>query len=93
MSITYAVCVSVVLAITACKAHAPYYIFVCAFSGCTIFFHISHNRREFRDKGIERKMCVWILSGTFVILRRTEVDIIKNVLQYLCKVPFIFVRF
>jgi hypothetical protein len=50
----------------ACKAHAPYYIFICSLSGSTIFFHISHKRHEFREKIIEHKMCVLIFSTTSV---------------------------
>ena len=28
------------LSCPSCQAHAPYYIFICGLSGCTIFFHI-----------------------------------------------------
>jgi hypothetical protein len=36
---------------------------------------------------------VLILSETFLILRRTQRDIIINVHRYSCKVPVILVRF
>ena len=60
----------------------------------------SHKRYDFRKKKkvIEHKMCVSISSAIFfherfLILRRTERGIIKNVQWSLCKVPVITVRF
>jgi len=50
----------------ACKAHAPYYIFVCGLYGCTNFFTFSHKRHGIRKKVIEHKSCVSILSTTTV---------------------------
>jgi len=47
---------------------------------------LSHNRHDFRKKVTEHKMCVLIflsiLSEMFLILRRTERDIIINVHKY-----------
>jgi hypothetical protein len=40
--------------------HAPYYIAICAFSSCIVFFHIISQRQDFRDKIIEH-MCVFCL--------------------------------
>jgi len=56
-----------------------------------------HKRHDFRKKVIEHKMGVLILSTdlfkTFLILRRTERDIIINVLRSSHIVPIILVRF
>ena len=60
---------------------------------------LSHKRHDFREKFIEHKMCVLIFSATFsdtfLILRRIERDMMKNVklCWYSCKVPYILVRF
>ena len=50
------------------------------------FFTLSHKRHDFRKKKFEHKICVLIFSEnqntycqTFLILRRNERDIIKNV--------------
>jgi hypothetical protein len=60
------------------------------------FSTLSHNRHDFREKIIERTVCVSIvstdLSETFLILG-TDRDMIKNVFRSSCKVPFILVRF
>jgi hypothetical protein len=54
------------------------------------FSTLSHKRYDFKEKGIEYKMCVLIfstnLSKIFLNLRRIERDIIINVLTSSCKV-------
>jgi hypothetical protein len=63
----------------------------------TIFFHITSKMPRFRGKIIEQEYVFWfslqLLSETFLILKRTEWDIIINVHRSSCKVPVILARF
>ena len=65
--------------------------------GSTVFFHIISRKARFSEKknAIEYKMCFDFLYNfePLLILRKTERDIIKNVLLSECKIPFILVRF
>jgi len=66
-------------------------------SGSAVFFHISQMARCSEKKIIKHKMRILIFSATlsqiFVILKKTERDVIRNVHRSSCKVPVINVRF
>ena len=81
----------------ACNAHAPY-CHLWPAPLYNIFFTFSHKRLEFRKKKLLNIKCVFwfalqVFSETFLILRRTERDTIKNVYWSSCKVIVIRVRF
>ena len=73
-------------------------IVVCGLSGCTIFFpHYLINSMIFGKKLLNIKFVfrfsLQLLSETFLILRRTERDMIVSVYRSSCNVPVILVRF
>ena len=57
---------------------------------------LSHKRNDFRKNKLLNTKCVLIfsvnLSEIFLILKRTEPDVIKNVYWSLRKIPLILVR-
>ena len=69
-------------------------IVICGLSGSTVFFHIILYTARFKKKVIEHKMCVvQLLSEKFLILRKIERDMIRNVYRTSCEVLVILVRF
>jgi hypothetical protein len=81
---------------TACNAHAPYcHLWPARFNN--FFPHYLINGTIFEKKLLNTKSVFWfsvqLLSETFLILRRTERDMITNVYRSSCKVPVIVVRF
>jgi hypothetical protein len=84
VSVTYPEC-GCSFCYPAYKVRAPYYIVILGLPGCTVFSHsISHKRHYFRKIFIGHIVCFflfsrYILSETFLILRRIQRDIIVNV--------------
>jgi hypothetical protein len=68
---------------------------ICGLPGSTKFSSLSQKRHDFRKKTIEHTMCVLICLQLlpFLILRRTDRDIIENVHWSSCKARVILVRF
>ena len=99
MSFTYLECVCVCvcsLRYPACNVHAPY-CHLWSTSFYIIFPHFFINDKIFGEKNVnENKICVLIplhlLSETFLIIRRTERDMITNVYWSSCKVLVILVQ-
>jgi len=63
---------------------------------CSIFLHYLING-TILGSVLDKKNVFWfslqLLYKTFLIPRRTERDMIKNVFWFLCKVPLVIVRF
>jgi len=80
-----------------CNAHEPFYIVNCGLSGIKIFFlNFLINDTIFGiQNAIIHKMCFDFLytffSDIFLILRRTEWDIVTNVCRSSCKVAVVLV--
>jgi hypothetical protein len=90
--------VSVALIIQHAKRMRRIILSSVAYLGLTYFITLFHKRHDFQKKFIEHKIVFDILyhtrvcvCETFLILRRIQQDIIKNVYRYSCKVPVILV--
>ena len=93
ISIIYSECAFVALSVQG--AARMRHIVVCGLRASILFFHISHKRHNLRMCIYnEHKMRVFLIyvkpfSETFLILSRTERDIIKYVFWFSYKVPVI----
>jgi inorganic pyrophosphatase/exopolyphosphatase len=97
MNITYSESVFVASVIQHSKRmrHVMWLSVTCLAVPC--FSTVSHKWHDFRKIFMEHEMCLLIFSTisseTFLILRRSERDMIKNVYLSSCEVPVIIVRF
>jgi len=96
MGITYSECGFVALGIE--HGMRMRHIFICGLPHSTIFFHIISQTARFSEtKVTENKMFVLIFSTifsqTFLILRRRERDIIRNVYRSHVKFPLLLEHF
>ena len=95
--ITYCECVFVAVSIQ--HAMRILHIVICGQYGYTVryFSTLSHKRHDFRKILLNIRYVFWfsvqLLSETFLILRRTERDMITSVCWSSCKVPVILGRF
>ena len=70
----------------ACGAH---HSIICGLSGCTVHFHIHKTACILEKKGFGHKICVLFFFATFLILRRTEQDVIKMYIAVHVRNPLI----
>ena len=88
----YILYVSMSVALVIRHATRMRHVFICGLSRSTVFFpHYLINDTIFEKMLLNTKCVFWfslqLLSETFLIPRRTERDVIKNVYWSSCKVP------
>ena len=73
------------------------HIIICGLSRSTKFFRVCHKRYDFWNKGTEHKVCVLIsiqlMAENFLILRRTERDVIKMYIDLYVKYRLLLLDF
>jgi hypothetical protein len=93
----YSECVSVVLVTQHAKGMGRIILPSVVCLALPYFCTLSHKRNDFREMLLNTKRVFWfflqLLSETFLILRRTQRNIVINIDSFLCKVPVILVRF
>ena len=97
VSITYFNCVFVASGIQHAKLMSPIILWSVACLAVPYFSHYLINGTIFENMLLKIKCVFWfslqLLSETFLLLRRTERDIVVNVHSCSCKVPVFLVRF
>jgi len=71
---------------------APHYIFICAQSGSTIYFHNNPQKAQFSRKKLNTKFVLWVflqfLYETFCLLIRIQREIVQALVKVLIKLEF-----
>jgi len=97
ISVTYSVCVSLVLFIQYAKRMRRIIVSSMACLAVSYFFTCSYKWHDIREKKLLKVKCVSIFSTsfseTFLFLRRNQRDIIINVPRFSSNVPIILTRF
>jgi len=78
------------------RANLMRHILICDLPSSTIFFHIISQTARLQNKKLLKIKCVFVFSTnfseTFLILRRTERDMIKKVYWSSCKIAAVLAR-
>ena len=97
LSVCVCVCVCVCVFVVLNVPHAPYCLSSVVRPALQCFPTLSHKRHDLKKTLLNNKCVFWfslhLLLETFLILRRAELAMIKNVYRSSCNVPAIRVRF